>query len=230
MRRPRPRLLKRLKPQEATEPEAASALLPPVEGAVQAQPTPPLAGRRVPAPRQATSPSPAGWTAPVYQAPQPKASLDDLQSVQAGTSRRDLVARLGTPSARVTIPEDGELREVYHFSSGQVHLGRVTLSNGSVANVEVDPAGPGRPSPKTSHRHGHRRAGRSKSKLASKLHVRIAGSRAGVLRVPSLCGREAAMPLTRPEAGSLSKWFRNNHPSYVADGAFHKPIIPSPHG
>lgn len=133
------RLLKRLKPQEATEQAVAPAVMPPVEGAFQAQPTPPLAGSRAATPRQATGSSSVGWNTPIYRDPQPRASLDDLQSVEAGTSRRDLVARLGTPSSRVMIPEHGELREVYHFSSGQVHLGKVTLSNGSVANVEVDP-------------------------------------------------------------------------------------------
>ena len=76
----------------------------------------------------------------VFEPPRPEPTARDLASVEAGTTREDLVARLGAPSARVLIPEDGQLREVYHFTAGGVHLGTVRLTDGEVSTIEVDPA------------------------------------------------------------------------------------------
>ena len=56
-----------------------------------------------------------------------------------GTSRKELLAHLGPPSARVLIPEDGQLREIYSFAGGRKHLGWVRLVNGAVNSVKLDP-------------------------------------------------------------------------------------------
>lgn len=129
--------IKRMKPQPAT---------PPNEGAVRAPDLFPRgsgSSRRSQPPRVAVEggvPQGSGWwTSSSGAVPPVEASVEELQSVEAGTQRRDVVARLGTPSARIFIPEEGQLREVYLFDSRGTHLGRVNLTNGEVSNVVVDP-------------------------------------------------------------------------------------------
>ncbi|MCP5120171.1 MAG: hypothetical protein GY953_55955, partial [bacterium] len=118
-------LTKRLTPQPATDDAVKAPANAPVQGAVRARPG------AASQPGWTTSSPSSGWTQAAQQPVQRQASLADLQAVEAGVSRGDLVARLGTPSSRVLIPGDGELHEVYHFNSGRQHLGRVTLTNGS---------------------------------------------------------------------------------------------------
>ena len=94
------------------------------------------APRTEPAPRRQVA---RQWTRPAPQSLGPEPTLEELTAVETGTTRKALVARLGIPSARVIIPEEGQLREVYHFSTRGVHLGTVRLTNGEVNRVDIDP-------------------------------------------------------------------------------------------
>ena len=80
-----------------------------------------------------------GWTATIRLPRPPRITKKDLASVAKGTSRKELLAHLGPPSARVLIPEDGQLREIYSFAGGRKHLGWVRLVNGAVNSVKLDP-------------------------------------------------------------------------------------------
>jgi len=77
-----------------------------------------------------------GGAAPqsVFRAP----TSEDLEAVEAGEARDEIVARLGMPSARVIIPDAGHLEEIYLYSSRQAHLGKVTLVDGAVSAVNVE--------------------------------------------------------------------------------------------
>lgn len=62
----------------------------------------------------------------------------DLAAVAVGAGREDVVARLGRPAARVLIPEEGCLREVFLYSAAGEHLGRVVLTDGAVQAINVE--------------------------------------------------------------------------------------------
>mgnify|MGYP005852399927 CR=1 FL=1 len=85
------------------------------------------------------APSPY-WRTPPTPAPQParpQLSEEDLASIEVGASREDLVARLGSPAARIIIPDQGGLREVYFFSGRGRHLGTVELTRGEVNAINL---------------------------------------------------------------------------------------------
>jgi hypothetical protein len=65
-------------------------------------------------------------------------TVEDIASIQVGTTESDLLAALGPPSSHVIIPDDdGHLREIcQYFANGQA-LGTVRLDNGQVASVET---------------------------------------------------------------------------------------------
>lgn len=70
--------------------------------------------------------------------PPPAPTRDDMQEVHTGDSRANVVAQLGRPSARVLIPGEGELEEVYFYAGRGRHLGTVRLSDGKVNTVVVN--------------------------------------------------------------------------------------------
>lgn len=65
---------------------------------------------------------------------------EELAGIKVGTTESDLVAALGQPSSRVTIPDDdGHLREIcQYWADGRV-LGTIRLDNGQVVTVEPQP-------------------------------------------------------------------------------------------
>jgi hypothetical protein len=67
---------------------------------------------------------------------QPNAS--DLRAVNQGTTRDDVIDRLGSPAARVTIPEEGRFVEVYYYHAKGEPVGAVRLSNGTVTEVQLN--------------------------------------------------------------------------------------------
>jgi len=78
-------------------------------------------------------------------APEPPArepALEDFLSVKTGTKEQDLRASLGTPTSKVTIPDDGHLIEILRYTAGGQLLGVIRVDNGEVVNVE--PAGQAR--------------------------------------------------------------------------------------
>jgi hypothetical protein len=68
--------------------------------------------------------------------PPPQMTAEDLKQVATGASRED-VLKLGAPSARITMIDDGHLVEVYDYIAHGENLGRVRLSDGAVASVQA---------------------------------------------------------------------------------------------
>ncbi len=66
----------------------------------------------------------------------PEATPEDLKKIVEGSKRDDLL-KLGAPAGRITMDDDGHLVEVYDYSHGGVHIGRVRLTDGVVSKVEI---------------------------------------------------------------------------------------------
>lgn len=91
----------------------------------------------VPPPPPLAPPAPA-VLAPVYvpPPPPPPATSEDLRTLASGASRAD-VLKLGAPSARITMIDDGHLVEIYRYQTRDTTIGVVRLSDGSVSSVQV---------------------------------------------------------------------------------------------
>lgn len=61
----------------------------------------------------------------------------DFSKVQQGMERARVLAVLGEPASRITIPDEGHLLEIFRFSAGSLWLGTVRLDNGAVVQVET---------------------------------------------------------------------------------------------
>jgi hypothetical protein len=68
--------------------------------------------------------------------PPPQATLEDLKTLAGGTSREE-VLKLGAPSSRITMIDDGHLIEIFQYQNRETTFGVVRLSDGSVSSVEV---------------------------------------------------------------------------------------------
>ena len=68
--------------------------------------------------------------------PPPQMTAEDLKQVAPGASRED-VLKLGEPSARIAMIEDGHLVEVFNYMAHGENLGRVRLTDGAVASVQA---------------------------------------------------------------------------------------------
>jgi hypothetical protein len=68
--------------------------------------------------------------------PPPQMTSENLKQVAPGASRED-VLKLGAPSARITMIDDGHLVEVYNYIAHGENLGRVRLTDGAVASVQA---------------------------------------------------------------------------------------------
>ena len=68
--------------------------------------------------------------------PPPQMTAEELKQVAPGVSREDLL-KLGAPSARITMIDDGHLVEVYNYIAHGENLGRVRLTDGAVASVQA---------------------------------------------------------------------------------------------
>jgi hypothetical protein len=60
----------------------------------------------------------------------------EVSAIQAGTVRRDVLAKLGPASSMVTIPDEGHLLEIFKYTSGGRWLGTVRMDNGAVVSVD----------------------------------------------------------------------------------------------
>jgi hypothetical protein len=67
----------------------------------------------------------------------PPPSPEDFAKVKEGASRADVLAALGTPSSRITIPDDGHLIEIFSYSDGRRRVGSVRIDNGAVVTVSA---------------------------------------------------------------------------------------------
>jgi hypothetical protein len=101
---------------------------PPPRRAASARPAP-----RRPAPVRAYE-LPAPLVSP---APQPAADVD-LAAIRLGMPR-DAVLKLGTPSARISLSQDGHLVEIFRFHNTELASGAVRLVDGAVAAIEARP-------------------------------------------------------------------------------------------
>jgi hypothetical protein len=66
----------------------------------------------------------------------PRVSAEDLKKVAVGMKREELL-RLGQPTGRMAVPEDGHLMETYQYVNDGQRLGRVRLTDGVVSGVEI---------------------------------------------------------------------------------------------
>ena len=85
-------------------------------------------------------PSPAtSLPAPSPAPPEPPAPTPaEIAQIQTGSSRQDVLAKLGRPSARISIPEGGGLVEIYQYAAKGERLGSLRLTDGVVSAVRVD--------------------------------------------------------------------------------------------
>ena len=90
----------------------------------------------VPPPPPLTPQAPAVLTPVLVLPPPPHATPEDLRAVAGGTPRAD-VLKLGPPSSRITMFDDGHLVEIYRYQSRETTFGVVRLSDGSVSSVQV---------------------------------------------------------------------------------------------
>jgi len=90
----------------------------------------------VPPPPPLAAPAPAVQIPVFVLPPPPQATAEELRAVAGGTSRAD-VLKLGPPSSRITMFDDGHLVEIYRYQSRDTTFGIVRLSDGSVSSVQV---------------------------------------------------------------------------------------------
>jgi len=68
----------------------------------------------------------------------PQPTMEQIASVSAGMERSDVLTRLGTPVARLSIPDSGQFLEVYQYVDRGGNTGSVRLRDGRVSEVRVD--------------------------------------------------------------------------------------------
>ena len=74
---------------------------------------------------------------PALALPPPRvATAEDLKTLSSGTSKAE-VLKLGAPSSRVTMFEEGHLVEIFRYQARDAAFGTVRLSDGSVTSVQV---------------------------------------------------------------------------------------------
>ena len=99
---------------------------PPVKKVAVVPPPPPIAP---PAPEVVLTPV-------LVLPPPPQATPADLKTLASGSSREE-VLKLGMPSSRITMFDDGHLVEIFRYQTREATFGVVRLSDGSVSSVEV---------------------------------------------------------------------------------------------
>jgi hypothetical protein len=67
----------------------------------------------------------------------PKPSNADFESVEPGTSKKELMAKLGKPAFSISSSEDGVLEEVFRYNTREGDQAKVRLTDGKVSKVEL---------------------------------------------------------------------------------------------
>lgn len=99
-------------------------------------PPPPSRRKAQPQPVRASR-SPAPVVVPVrYEVPKPAPLNVDLSKIEPGT-HREVILKLGAPSARISMFESGHLVEIYNYRNTTFPSGRIHLEDGSVTSVEL---------------------------------------------------------------------------------------------
>lgn len=106
---------------------------PPPEPRRRTQP-PPLPVAQLTVPLEAAQPFTLAEVAPVLPPP-PVMSPEDFRAVASGMTRAD-VLKLGVPSARITMFEDGHLLEIYSYRQDGQKFGTLRLTDGVVSTIE----------------------------------------------------------------------------------------------
>ena len=81
---------------------------------------------------------PMVMSAVLPDAPPPQPLNVDLAEISRGMARENVLA-LGTPSARITMYEDGHIVEIFQYRNQTLASGTVRLRDGSVATIEARP-------------------------------------------------------------------------------------------
>jgi hypothetical protein len=99
-------------------------------------PPPPV--KRASVPKLAAPERPVVVAVPVVvpPPPPPDVTADDLKTLASGMQRAE-VLKLGAPSSRITMFEEGHLLEIYRYQAKDTMLGVVRLTDGSVSNVLI---------------------------------------------------------------------------------------------
>ncbi len=137
------------KPLTKPESETKSVKIPATGAIANAEPpasggggsSQPTSRSRRRAPREdsaANAPVPAPTFAIVtVQAPLVKqATAEELALIKVGTTEQELVAALGRPSSRITIPDEGHMLETLQYRANGKPLATIRLDNGQVVTIE----------------------------------------------------------------------------------------------
>ncbi len=68
--------------------------------------------------------------------PSGEVTVEDLRKVTTGMSREQLL-KLGSPTGRITMDEDGHLIEIFQYSANGTGLGTVRVTDGAVSGVRM---------------------------------------------------------------------------------------------
>jgi hypothetical protein len=100
-------------------------------------PPPPLrrASVRKAAPAQDLPPPPIA-PPPPPAIPAPQMTADDLKHVTSGMQRNE-VLKMGEPTSRISMFDEGHLLEIYRYQSSDTTLGVVRLTDGAVSTVLI---------------------------------------------------------------------------------------------
>jgi hypothetical protein len=91
----------------------------------------PRAGKPAPQPEPSLAmPIPSPPPEPAEPVPSTAA---EIARIEAGASRQDVLARLGKPSARITIPDGDRLVEIYQYAAKGERLGSLRFTDGLVS-------------------------------------------------------------------------------------------------
>jgi len=132
------------KPESETKPvklPATGAIVnsePPASGGGSSQPS---TGSRRRAPRSESAasapvPVPTFTIVPVEAPTVKQATMEELALIKVGTTEQELVATLGRPSSRITIPDEGHMLETYQYRANGKPLATIRLDNGQVVTIE----------------------------------------------------------------------------------------------
>ncbi|WP_321471710.1 hypothetical protein [uncultured Paludibaculum sp.] len=74
-----------------------------------------------------------------YHAAPPRvvATSQEFAKLTAGAPKHEVTERLGAPSYKIVIPDEGHLVEIYRYSSRGADLGRVRVVDGTVTEVKA---------------------------------------------------------------------------------------------
>lgn len=74
--------------------------------------------------------------APAPPPPPLKVTTADLQKIALGMSRED-VLKIGQPSSRIMMSDEGHLAEIFHYASKDSTLGVIRLTDGVVSSIRI---------------------------------------------------------------------------------------------